>query len=155
MKRAKTHDIIIANSLGMCNCREGEKVGRANRTEKTALVLTAAFFLICAGRFWVLHGSDADFQVRTTKQEQSVVSQQSQTEWPVSLLPGECIDINTAPVADLARLPQIGEKRAQAIVAWREEKGPFQNTEQLMEVSGIGEGIYGQISGYITVSSTD
>ena len=72
-------------------------------------------------------------------------------EWPVSLLPDERINLNTAPGKDLARLPQIGEKRAADIAAWREEYGPFLVPEDLMKVSGIGEGIFAQIEEYITV----
>ena len=130
-------------------------MSRTNRAEQLALVLCAAFFLVCAGRFWLLHGGDAPYRVSTTRNDTAAASEEGKAEWPVSLLPGERIDLNTALAADLERLPQIGAARAQAIVAWREEYGPFQTTEELMEVSGIGEGIFGQISGYITVSHTD
>lgn len=138
----------------MCNRREGEKVVRAGRAEKLALVLAAAFFLVCAVRFGVLYGGDASWWISTTQHETAAASR-VQSDWPVSLLPGERIDLNTAPAVELTRLPQIGEKRAVAIVAWREEHGPFQSIDQLTEVSGIGPGILGQISDYITVSDTD
>ena len=61
--------------------------------------------------------------------------------YPDSLLPGEVIDVNTADFYDLQRLPGIGEKRAQDIIAYREENGPFQTVDGLMEVSGIGPAI--------------
>ncbi len=129
-------------------------MGRASRFQKLALMTAAAFFLVCGLRFWLLHGGGAPYRVSVAKQE-TAISREQQEEWPVSLLPGERIDLNTAPAADLARLPQIGAKRAEAIVAWREEYGPFQSAGQLVEVSGIGEGILKEISGYITVSVTD
>lgn len=66
---------------------------------------------------------------------------------PESLLEGEVIDINSAPVEDLQRLPGIGEKRAQAIVAWREEHGPFQSVDELVQVSGIGEKLLAGLPG--------
>ena len=51
----------------------------------------------------------------------------------------ETVDINTADAATLAAmLSGIGEKRAQAIVAYREEHGPFQSVDDLVRVSGIG-----------------
>ena len=50
---------------------------------------------------------------------------------------------------------EIGEKRAVDIVAWREEHGPFLVPEDLMKVSGIGEGIFAQIEGYITVNDME
>jgi competence protein ComEA len=50
----------------------------------------------------------------------------------------EAININTADVETLTRLEGIGEKKAQAIVTWREENGDFVSVEQLVEISGIG-----------------
>ena len=62
------------------------------------------------------------------------------------------MDINTADAYDLQRLPGIGEKRAEAVAAYREEHGPFQSPEELMEVSGIGPGIFEDLRDYITVN---
>lgn len=41
------------------------------------------------------------------------------------------VNLNTASVAELDRLPGIGPVTAQRIVAYREQHGPFVNTEQL------------------------
>ncbi|MGH1472191.1 MAG: ComEA family DNA-binding protein [Cellvibrionaceae bacterium] len=50
------------------------------------------------------------------------------------------ININSADADALAdALHQIGEKKAAAIVEWRNANGPFTSKEQLMEVKGIGE----------------
>ena len=57
----------------------------------------------------------------------------------LELLPGEKLDLNTATVEELQRLPGIGEKLAQAIVSFREQNGPFQTAEDLLQVPGIGE----------------
>lgn len=119
--------------------------------EKAAIALSAVFFIVCACLFFSQRGDDAPYRVVTARTaEETAQTQSAEEEWPESLLPGEQININTAPALDLCRLPQIGEKRAQAIVEWREEHGPFQNTQDLMEVSGIGEGIFEQIKDYIT-----
>ena len=67
------------------------------------------------------------------------------------MLEGEKININTASALDLERLPGIGEKRAQDIVAYREEHGPFQSIEELDNVSGIGTGILSGLRDYVTV----
>lgn len=61
------------------------------------------------------------------------------------------ININTATQEELETLPSIGEVRAQAIIAYREEHGGFRTTDELMEVSGIGEKIFADISPHITV----
>lgn len=49
------------------------------------------------------------------------------------------IDVNTADAASLSRhLKGVGEKKAQAIVAYREEHGPFRSLRDLEHVKGIG-----------------
>ncbi|AMQ88337.1 ComEA family DNA-binding protein [Marinobacter sp. LQ44] len=48
------------------------------------------------------------------------------------------ININQAGVATLATLNGIGESKAEAIVAYRTENGPFQSVEDLANVKGIG-----------------
>jgi len=52
----------------------------------------------------------------------------------------ERIDINTADAATLAEYIQgVGIKKAEAIVAYRKQHGPFADVNQLAEVQGIGE----------------
>ncbi len=62
------------------------------------------------------------------------------------------IDINRAEPWLLEALPGIGEVRAQAIVGYRTESGPFRRTEDLLKVSGIGPSTFERIKDYITVS---
>ncbi|MDX9874908.1 MAG: ComEA family DNA-binding protein [Spongiibacteraceae bacterium] len=49
------------------------------------------------------------------------------------------ININTATAEELVQLDGVGPAKAQAIVAWREQNGPFKAAAQLTEVRGIGE----------------
>jgi competence protein ComEA len=50
------------------------------------------------------------------------------------------VDINTADAATLAKeLKGIGPARAQAIVAWRKEHGPFKSADDLALVKGIAQ----------------
>ncbi|WP_394233746.1 ComEA family DNA-binding protein [Pseudomonas anguilliseptica] len=50
------------------------------------------------------------------------------------------INLNTADAATLQReLLGIGEVKAQAIVAYRDEHGDFASVDELLEVKGIGE----------------
>lgn len=51
--------------------------------------------------------------------------------------PGDRIDLNRAGVTELMRLPGVGEKRAQAIVAARARQ-PFRRPEDVLVVKGIG-----------------
>jgi competence protein ComEA len=49
------------------------------------------------------------------------------------------VDINRASAAELAAaLNGVGLSKAEAIVAHREQNGPFKSAEQLAEVKGIG-----------------
>lgn len=47
------------------------------------------------------------------------------------------LNINTANLEQLVQLKGIGDKKAAAIVAWREANGPFTSVEQLADVKGI------------------
>ncbi len=51
------------------------------------------------------------------------------------------VNINTADAEELMQLEEIGEKKAQAIIGYREENGRFRKAEEITNVSGIGEGI--------------
>ena len=51
----------------------------------------------------------------------------------------QAVDINRATEEELTALPGIGPARAAAIVADREENGPFRYPEDLLRVPGIGE----------------
>ena len=54
----------------------------------------------------------------------------------------EQIDLNSADAETLARsLSGVGLSKAQAIVRYREQYGPFESLEELTEVKGIGPAI--------------
>jgi competence protein ComEA len=48
------------------------------------------------------------------------------------------LNLNTANVEELARLPGVGPSRAQAIVELRSKMNGFKNVEDIMRVRGIG-----------------
>ncbi|HLK12621.1 MAG TPA: ComEA family DNA-binding protein [Candidatus Binatia bacterium] len=60
------------------------------------------------------------------------------------------INLNTASVQELARLPGIGPAKAEAIVQHRAQH-PFAKAEDLREVKGIGEKLYERIKDQVTV----
>ena len=59
------------------------------------------------------------------------------------------ISLNRATREELMRLPGIGEARADAILAYREKHGPFQNPEDIMMVPGIKNSAYEKLKDYI------
>ncbi len=60
------------------------------------------------------------------------------------------VNINTATKEELMSLSGIGESKAEAILQYRESSGPFQNPSDIMNVKGIGEGMYQKIKDRIT-----
>ena len=62
------------------------------------------------------------------------------------------VNLNTAGVSELMTLPGIGETKAGQILSYREEKGGFTSIEEIMNITGIKEGVYSKIKDYITVN---
>lgn len=55
---------------------------------------------------------------------------------------GTGVSINSASAEDLARVMNgVGLKKAQAIVSYREEYGPFKTVEDLKQVPGMGSSL--------------
>ncbi|MBI4682265.1 MAG: helix-hairpin-helix domain-containing protein [Nitrospirae bacterium] len=59
------------------------------------------------------------------------------------------IDINKATVNELAKLPGIGKKKAEAIVAYRNEKGKFNSVDDLKKIDGIGAKTFEKIKEHL------
>lgn len=61
------------------------------------------------------------------------------------------VSINTATLEELMTLEGVGEAKAKSIIAYREEHGPYQAIEDLLNVSGIGESLLAKINKNITL----
>lgn len=55
------------------------------------------------------------------------------------------INLNTATAQELQTLSGIGESKASAIIAYRESHGSFGTPEEIMQITGIKEGLYNRI----------
>ncbi|WP_245954123.1 ComEA family DNA-binding protein [Jeotgalicoccus halotolerans] len=64
----------------------------------------------------------------------------------------ELVNINTAGIAELTTLNGIGEKKAQAIITYREEQGLFSTLEDLKNIPGIGDKTFENLKPYITIN---
>jgi competence protein ComEA len=62
------------------------------------------------------------------------------------------VNINKAEIWLLQALPGIGEVRAQSIVNYRSQNGPFKNIEELMKIPGFNESTFNKIKQLITIS---
>ncbi|HET8734499.1 MAG TPA: helix-hairpin-helix domain-containing protein [Anaeromyxobacteraceae bacterium] len=68
-----------------------------------------------------------------------------------ALPPGQKIDLNRAGVVELMRLPGVGQKRAQAIVAQRARQ-PFRKLEDVLTVKGLGPAWLARVKANVVVS---
>lgn len=120
------------------------------------LALFTAFALVCGTWYLARNSSPEPYRVNTARRPaaEAEVSSEGEKSLPDSLLPGEQIDVNTADAYDLRRLPGIGEKRAQDIVAWREAHGPFRTVNELTEVPGIGPAILENLRPYAAAGNS-
>jgi competence protein ComEA len=65
--------------------------------------------------------------------------------------PSELININTATLEELDKLPGIGPTTAQNILDYRTEHGPFQRIEDLLNVPNVGPATFDRLKNLITV----
>lgn len=86
-------------------------------------------------------GSEDTAMASSTAPGQTVASD-SQTQ----------VNINTADMDTLMTLPGIGETKAVAIIAWRQENGGFTDIADIRNVSGIGDSTYERLRTLITVT---
>jgi competence protein ComEA len=55
---------------------------------------------------------------------------------------GTKVNLNTANIEQLQQLHGIGQKKAEAIVAYRSKNGKFKTIEEIQQVKGIGPALY-------------
>ncbi len=65
------------------------------------------------------------------------------------------ININTASKEELIKLPGIGEVKAESIIEFRKQNGPFKNISDIIKVKGIGEKTFNKFSDTITVEDSN
>ena len=130
-----------------------------SRFEKGFLLLTAGFVLFTGGWFLAGQNTTEPYTVTVAAPQEPAAPAPvpeevpQDVERPDSLLPGEVIDLNAADAYDLDRLPGIGPAKAEAILAYRAEHGPFQSVDDLLAVSGIGEVTLEDLRPYVTADS--
>ena len=80
-----------------------------------------------------------------TAEQRDQTAQKSPTTTPVNL--------NTATLADLEKLPGVGAATAARIIEYREKNGPFKKIEELMNVKGIGEKAFLKLKPLVAVAA--
>lgn len=86
----------------------------------------------------------------TVDETASAVTTDSSTQSDIPRSDGK-ININTAGLEELMMLKGVGESRARAIIEYREQHGSFETPEDIMNISGIKEGVFSKIKDQIAV----
>ena len=111
--------------------------------------------LLLAGGFTENAATDAvNMALKVTDGMQVVVPSVEEAAERQALAEAEAdgrVELNTATLEQLCTLPGIGESRARAILAYREEHGGFSDEEELMQVSGIKEGTFRRLKELIYI----
>lgn len=61
------------------------------------------------------------------------------------------VNLNSADRAQLCTLPGIGQQKAERIIAYREQHGPFRSTEEIKNIPGIKDKAYEKLRDRISV----
>ena len=61
------------------------------------------------------------------------------------------MNLNTAGIPELIKLPGIGNKTAEKILEYRKSHGSFKNVEELLNVKGIGQAKFRKIKQYLFI----
>ena len=117
------------------------------KTEKILLILTAMFLCLLLALLFHTQSAGAEGRYMVSTERTASSSELLPEEEPET----GPVNINTAGREALATLPGIGEKLAERIVAYREEHGRFETVEELVNVSGIGEGKLSALREYVSV----
>jgi comEA protein len=117
--------------------------GKFGKTEYCLLAAAAVFAILLTAAFF--HDRPAPGDPVTVETQYSAAASE------IAPVPSGKINLNTAAVEELTMLPGIGEVLAQRIADYRTEHGAFEKIEDVMNVSGIGEGKFSDIAAEITV----
>ncbi|HIR75121.1 TPA: ComEA family DNA-binding protein [Candidatus Ventrenecus avicola] len=90
-------------------------------------------------------------EVANQKKAEAIVEEKNDDDSSLNEELTTLVNLNTADVEELMLLPGIGESKANLIIQYRENCGPFTSKEELMYIKGIGEAIYAKLESYITV----
>jgi competence ComEA-like helix-hairpin-helix protein len=105
-----------------------------------------------------LQDFDSDEQSSSTPLEEEAVQLKKEYTWQPAEeletdLPKEMLDLNEVSLIQMERMPNVGFSRAQIIFSHREENGPFQSFEELLELPGITPETVESIKNFVEIKA--
>ncbi|WP_405218368.1 helix-hairpin-helix domain-containing protein [Agrococcus sp. Ld7] len=94
---------------------------------------------------------DGEQLIVLTVDEQAAAAVAGPASGSVGTGPGGLVSLNRADQATLETLPRVGPTLALAIIAHRDEHGPFTDIAQLDDVSGIGPALLSSLTPLVTL----
>ncbi len=136
---------------------------KLTQVERISLAVTALALFAMAGFFLGVGGAGPaePVTIQRIAAEPGETAESARSDTPSAQPPAPSeeitllVNINTATVQQLQALPGIGAVKAQAIVDYREEHGPFQSVEELLEVKGIGPATLEKFREDVTVDGAE
>lgn len=74
------------------------------------------------------------------------------TAAPAASMQASTINVNSASVDQLSTIKGLGPKKAQAIIDYRQQNGPFKSVSELGNVPGIGDKLLASITPYVNAN---
>ena len=155
-QREKTESVEVSDetvfvcgqvaSPGVYELPEGSRICQA--------IDAAGGMLDTASTDWVNQAETAEdgqkIYVPSTEEAETMPEGQTQETSSAEGTDGK-VHLNAASREELMTLTGIGEKKADAIIRYRESNGGFQSVDELMQVEGIKEGTYNKIKDSIVI----
>lgn len=133
--------------------------GKLTKTERLLFLLAAVFLVVmaAAGVRMSKAAEGSDYTITTQRQIPEPTPEEVEAAEPVPEEPEDTgpVNINTAGLKELETLNGIGPALGQRIIDYREENGPFQSVEDLLNVKGIGEKTLEKFRDDVTVGEVD
>ncbi len=131
----------------------GSMYAGMNRRELHALLFLTTLIALGVGARAMLQ-ADAEVGV-WIEHDESLANLHANRLWDKPQAKGP-LDLNSATAEEIAAaLPLVGATRARTIIEHREAIGRFSSAEQILDVPGIGQGIWNRIQGLVYVEAPE